>query len=92
MFSKYSIWNYFVFFILFGVYLVLEFFYFLFIRRGELFYVDKGGFWLVSFGGGRDGVVMFLGGKGIFYSLWVREVFVIELGDYVNLELLFLVI
>lgn len=44
----------------------------------------------MSPGGGRDGAVMFLGGKGTFHSSWAREVFVTEPGDHVNLESLFL--
>lgn len=37
-------------------------------RRRELSQVDNGGFWPVSPGGGRDGAVMLLGGKGTFHS------------------------
>lgn len=37
-------------------------------KRRELSQVDKGGFWPVSPGGGRDGAVMLLGGKGTFHS------------------------
>lgn len=73
-----------------GVYLASEFPHPPPTRRGELSHVDKGGFWPVSPGGGRDGAVMFLGGKGTFHSSWAREVFVTEPGDHVNLESLFL--
>lgn len=41
-------------------------------------------------GGGRDGAVMFLGGRGTFHSSWAREVFVTEPGDHVDLGSLFL--
>lgn len=37
-------------------------------KRRELSQVDNGGFWPVSPGGGRDGAVMLLGGKGTFHS------------------------
>ena len=73
-----------------GVYLASEFPHPPPTRRGELSHEDKGGFWPVSPGGGRDGAVMFLGGRGTFHSSWAREVFVTEPGDHVNLESLFL--
>lgn len=59
-------------------------------KRRELSQVDNGGFWPVSPGGGRDGAVMLLGGKGTFHSSWAREVLVTDPGDHVDLESLFL--
>lgn len=73
-----------------GVYLASEFPHPPPIRRGELSHADKGAFWPVNPGGGRDGAVMFLGGKGTFHSSWAREVLVTEPGDHVDLESLFL--
>lgn len=59
-------------------------------RRGAGSHADKGGFWPVSPGGGRDGAVMLLGGRGTFHSSWAREVFATGLGDHVSLGSLFL--
>lgn len=59
-------------------------------RRGDGSHADKGGFWPVSPGGGRDGAVMLLGGRGTFHSSWAREVFATGPGAHVSLGSLFL--
>lgn len=59
-------------------------------NRTELSHMGRDIFCPVSPGGGREGAVMLLGGRGTFHSSWAREVLLTEAGDQVDLESLFL--